>query len=174
MKHSFLLAILAFSMSGMGLAQQSGKPPAGQPPLSPAPPSALQTPHIYTVSPQDKARKNPVRFTDISVAHGKKLFATQCVMCHGDKADGKGDLAGQMKIAPPDFTKPNVLEKMTDGELFTVIGTGSNAMPGQDGRLTEFQRWEIVNFLRAVQGKTPEKATEEEKNQSEHILVIPH
>lgn len=93
---------------------------------------------------------------------GKKLFQTQCAMCHGEKGDGKGELAAEMKIQPPDFTKPETPKNRTDGELFTIIDTGSDIMPGQGKRMRDRHKWEIVNYLRALGGKTPEKSTQKE------------
>lgn len=119
-------------------------------------------PHVFTISPQDAARKNPVRFSEITVERGKKLFLTQCAMCHGEKGDGKGDLAQEMKIQPPDFTKPATLNKRTDGELFAIIDAGSATMPGQEKRMKEKHKWEIVNYLRVQSGKAPGKSTPQE------------
>ena len=62
---------------------------------------------------------------------GKKIYATQCALCHGDKGDGKGELAADMKLNVPDFTKPDTLKDRTDGELFAIIGTGKDPMPSQ-------------------------------------------
>ena len=49
-------------------------------------------PHSYNITPEDRARKNPTRFNEVTVTRGKKIYLTQCAMCHGTKADGKGDL----------------------------------------------------------------------------------
>src|SRR5689334_13480783 len=74
----------------------------------------LQWPHAYDISPEEKARKNPMRFTELSVARGRKLFLSQCAVCHGVKADGKGNLGVEMKISPADFTNPETLKNRTD------------------------------------------------------------
>ena len=141
------------------------------PPASGATTVAPAAPHPMTISAEDKARKNPVGFTEVSVARGKKIYGTQCALCHGDKGDGKGELATDMKLALPDFTKPDTLKDRTDGELFTIIGTGTDTMPSQASRLTETHRWNLVNYLRALSGKVPEKATGKEPE--ENILLVP-
>jgi mono/diheme cytochrome c family protein len=115
-------------------------------------------PHQLVITPEQKALKNPVKFTEESAEKGKKLFATQCAMCHGQTGNGKGDLAEVMHVSPPDFTKPETLANRTDGELFTIINSGSGAMPGEEKRLKENQAWDLVNFLRTLEGKTPAKA----------------
>ena len=154
--------------------KQETPPPAGQAPaaaLAPAQAPATEAPHPKTISAEDKARKNPVGFTDVSVARGKKIYATQCALCHGDKANGKGDLATDMKLALPDFTKPDTLKERTDGELFAIIGGWKDPMPPQAGRMTDTHRWNLVNYLRAVSGKVPEKSTGKEAE--ENVILVP-
>ena len=134
--------------------------------------STPSSPHDFTISPEDAAKKNPVRFTEASVDRGKKVFKTQCALCHGEKGDGKGDLATEMKLNLPDFTKPDTLAKRTDGELFAIIGTGKEPMPSQKGRMTEPQLWNLVNYLRALGGKVPAKATAKE-SADENVILVP-
>lgn len=133
--------------------------------------AAPTAPHPAAISDEDKARKNPVKFTEVSAGRGKKIFNTQCALCHGVKGDGKGDLAADMKLDLPDFTKADTLKSRTDGELFTIIGTGKDPMPGQGGRMTEQQRWNLVNYLRTLSGKVPEKSTGKEPE--ENVILIP-
>lgn len=108
---------------------------------------------------EEKARKNPVEPTAESVEAGRKLFVSQCAMCHGAKGDGQGDLAQELKLTPPDFTKGDPQKKRTDGELFYVITAGHDKMPAQGSRLRDLQKWNLVNFIRSLAraNKTPEK-----------------
>jgi len=130
------------------------------------------SPHNYEISPEDAAKKNPIRFTDASVDRGKKVFKTQCALCHGDKGDGKGDLAKEMSLTLPDFTQADSLSKRTDGELFAIVGTGKEPMPSQKGRMPTPQIWNVVNYLRALGGKVPAKATAKEAA-DENVVLIP-
>ena len=136
------------------------------PPAEPA----VTADHPVVITAEDKARKNPVKFTEVSVERGKKIFGTQCALCHGEKGDGTGGLATDMKLKLPDFTKPDTLKDRTDGELFAVIGTGKDPMPS-GSRLTETHRWNLVNYLRAVSGKVPEKSTGKEPE--ENVITVP-
>ncbi len=104
------------SRHSKGLAGKSPAAPAGR--------------HVFKIYPEDAARKNPVRFSEVSVERGRELYQTQCAMCHGQKGDSKGDAVEEMQIHPPDFTKPDTLGKRTDGELYAIIGSGSATMPG--------------------------------------------
>ncbi len=141
------------------------------PPATPAPTVAPEPAHPATITAEDKARKNPIKFTDVSVERGKKIFTTQCALCHGDKGDGKGELAADMKLTVPDFTKPETLKDMTDGEIYTIMGTGKETMPSQGSRLTETHRWNLVNYLRALSGKVPAKSSGKEAE--ENVILVP-
>ncbi len=137
------------------------------PPAEPAPEAA----HPGTITAADKSRPNPIKFTEVSVERGQKIFKTQCALCHGDKGNGKGELAADMKLTVPDFTAPNTLKDRTDGELFTIVGSGGATMPAQGTRLTETHRWNLVNYMRSLSGKVPEKATGKEPD--ENTITVP-
>ena len=162
------LWLVLLLVTGCLWAQEEKKetpPPAGTTTATPAPA------HELTPSTEDKARKNPIKFTEVSVDRGKKIYATQCSLCHGAKGDGKGELAADMKLNVPDFTKPDTLKDRTDGELFAIIGAGKDPMPGQGGRLSDTHRWNLVNYLRALSGQVPEKATGKEPE--ENVILVP-
>lgn len=76
-----------------------------------------------------------------------------------------------MKIAPPDFTKAESLKDRTDGQLFAIISAGWETMPGQGKRMTDLHTWQIVNFLRSLGGKVPEKSAEKEPE--ENVITVP-
>jgi mono/diheme cytochrome c family protein len=161
--------VLVFSLASLVFLAQV-KTAAGQ--TSGAATSAATPPHNLAVSPDDAAKKNPIRFTDVSVARGKKRYDTQCALCHGDKGDGKGDAAKDLKLNLADFSKPDTLANRTDGELYAIIVSGKDSMPSQKGRMTEAQVWNLVNFLRSLSGKVPAKATPKEAA-DENIVLIP-
>jgi mono/diheme cytochrome c family protein len=174
MKTKIIWTLFMVSLGTSSFLAQEKQPPQEKPPAAPttAAPATTTVPHTYQISQEQKERKNPVRLTDFSAGLGKKHFLTDCAMCHGENADGKGDLAVEMKLHPPDLHKPEVLGKRTDGELFVIISGGSDTMPGENTRMTEKQRWQIINYLRTLEGKTPAKATDKEKE--EEGTVIPH
>lgn len=145
--------------SGIALAQEQQSQQSQQEQTQATTPAVTPAaPHKFVFTPEEKALKNPIKFTAVSVNKGKGLYTTQCAMCHGAAGNGKGDLAGVMHVTPPDFTKPATLAKRTDGELFTIINAGSPSMPGEAKRLKGNQVWNIVNFLRSLQGQTPKKS----------------
>jgi mono/diheme cytochrome c family protein len=165
----FVLAFLPLGALSYWAQEKAEKPSLGAqgaPQTQPPAPT-----HVFTLTEEDKARKNPVHFSELSVARGAKAYKTECAMCHGEKADGKGDLAEDLKLNPPSLAKPDTLKDRADGELFTIIKQGAHvpegtpAMPPEASRLTDRQIWDLVNYLRSLSGKAPEKPTEEEKQE---------
>jgi mono/diheme cytochrome c family protein len=118
-----------------------------------------ELPKPLVIPEEEKNRKNPVPADEESLEIGRKLYTSQCALCHGEKGDGKGDLATDLKLTVPDFTTAEWKKKRTDGELFYIMSTGHGRMPGQGDRLREVQRWHLVNSLRTL-------APEEEKPKS--------
>ncbi len=177
MRFKHLVGLLVFSLAaGTYCAQEKPQSEANTGQKSEQVPATATEPapqpvHGFKLTPEDAARKNPVTFNTVSVERGKKIYDTQCAMCHGEKGDGKGEVAVEMKIAPPDFTKPEVLSKRADGEIYAIIGGGSSLMPGQGKRMTETHTWNMVNYLRALSGKEPARATGKEPE--EGVILIP-
>ena len=122
---------------------------------------ATPMPAEFKVPAEDAKKQNPIKPTESSMAEGKHLFTSQCVMCHGAEGDGKGDLAVSLELAMKDWRDPESLRKWTDGELFYVLDKGKRHMPGQERRLKDDQKWHLMNFIRSLAKK---EATAKEKH----------
>ena len=112
--------------------------------------SPTQTPPPeYKIPPEDARKPNPVKPTVESLARGKKVYAIDCALCHGDKGDGKGDMSSDIKNIT-DFTNPDVQKNATDGEWFYIIRKGKGDMPPEDeGRAKDEEVWNLVNYVRS-------------------------
>lgn len=99
------------------------------------------------------AKKNPVTPTPQSLAKAKELFGYDCVSCHGEKGNGKGDLAKDMGIAVPDFTDPATLKGIPDDTLFTIIHDGKGPMPEEGDRAKTDEIWSLVLYVRSLSQK---------------------
>lgn len=97
-----------------------------------------------------KAVKNPQEATPQSVASGKQIYSSQCVMCHAETGDGKGALAARFKYQMPDFTSSEFQSDWTDGALFYVLTEGHGKMTGEGERLPDGTRWNLVNYVRTL------------------------
>jgi mono/diheme cytochrome c family protein len=116
---------------------QEEKPPQAQP----------AKPLVVPAAERD--RKNPVPAVPEAIEAGRVLFTSQCAMCHGARADGRGDLAAELKIAVPNLADPKRQAKRTDGEWFYIIGHGHLGMPAEK-RLADQQKWEMILYLRSL------------------------
>jgi mono/diheme cytochrome c family protein len=148
-----LLGLLLTGGSALGLRQEQEKKEGAQ----------TELPKPLVIPDEEKNRKNPIPANEESLEIGRKLYASQCALCHGEKGDGKGELAADMKLTVPDFTTTEWKKKRTDGELYYIMSTGHGRMPGQGDRLREVQRWHLVNFLRTLAPGEAEKAKSPEK-----------
>jgi mono/diheme cytochrome c family protein len=112
----------------------------------------------WRAPPEAQKVKNPVRATPESITAGKKIFATVCFTCHGEKGDGKGPAGAMLNPPPANFTDAKMMAEMTDGEFFWRISTGKGAMPSYEKQYSEADRWNLVNYLRTFASAQPKKA----------------
>ena len=111
------------------------------------------------VAPTRAARKaNPIPEDEKSVALGAKLYARECLSCHGAKGKGDGSAAGTLEKKPGDLSSPKLAEQ-SDGALYWKITEGRKPMPTFEKLLTDEERWHVVNFIRTL-AKTGAKAGE--------------
>lgn len=108
------------------------------------------------VKPQtDSASQgNPVKPTPDSITDGKKIYSYDCALCHGTDGDGKGDLAGEMKLKLRDYRDPASLKDETDTDLFSVISKGKGEMPKEADRARPDEMWDLVNYIRSFAKKS--------------------
>jgi mono/diheme cytochrome c family protein len=97
--------------------------------------------------------QNPVPATADSVDKGMTNYSTHCQSCHGEKGDGKGTRAEKLSIAPTNFTDARAMGQITDGELFWKISHGRRPMPSFQDKLTEQERWQLVDYIRTLAQK---------------------
>ena len=107
-----------------------------------------------------KARKlkNPVPPTAEAIAAGLATYQQHCQSCHGKNGDGKGEKASELSVAPGDFTDAQKMAGFADGELYWQITKGRHPMPAFQHKLTDEQRWQLVDYIRTFAGK-PERKT---------------
>ena len=96
--------------------------------------------------------KNPLAGNPAAVAAGRRLYEQACQSCHG--GEGRGDRA-------PALTGGTFKHGGLDGEIFLNIrnGIASTQMPPFK-RLTTEQVWQIVSYVRSLNGATAATPTE--------------
>lgn len=94
--------------------------------------------------------QNPVKPTAESLAQGKKYYGYDCVFCHGENGDGKGEVAISEKMNLKNWTDPSALNGQTDGTLFYIIKNGKGQMPPEGDRVKAPEIWNMVNYIRSL------------------------
>ena len=94
-------------------------------------------------------RKNPVPADQKSIAEGKALYTRECLACHGASGKGDGPAAQDLERSPGDLTSAAVRQQ-SDGALFWKITEGRKPMPSFESKLSEEQRWAVVNYMRTL------------------------
>lgn len=102
-----------------------------------------------------KARKlkNPFPANSERLAVGKDVYTNHCQKCHGVNGDGKGEKAAELSVAPGDFQDESKMNSQTDGELYWQVTKGRRPMPAFGGKLSDQQRWEVVDYIRMFAGR---------------------
>lgn len=93
---------------------------------------------------------NPVPISEASLANGRKYYSINCAVCHGDRGDGSG--AATRYGFPGISLLLDVTKNRSDGYIFGMIRNGRGLMPSYN-RIEERDRWDVVNYVRALQGK---------------------
>lgn len=98
---------------------------------------------------------NPIADTVSSVDRGSVVYEATCARCHGVDALGGGVDAGTTQVRPPNLRSGH-LNQHSDADLYLWISNGlPGGMPAWSGALSETERWNLVNYLRSIDGRGP-------------------
>jgi len=134
-----LISLIPLSFAAVMAAQQTPAPKHG-------------VPAEYKIPPEAAQKANPIKPSPEGMARAKKLYGMDCTMCHGEKGDGKGDMASDIKNIT-DFTNPDAMKDRADGELFYIIRKGKGEMPLESDRAKDDDVWNLINYIRAMAKK---------------------
>ena len=101
----------------------------------------------------DTYKRPAVAYQAISIANGAALYQDSgCAACHGDDGHGNGAAAAALDPPPPDLTGRHA-NAHTAGDLYWWLSYGvkpASAMPGFSLSLSDEERWDVINYLRAL------------------------
>ena len=106
--------------------------------------------------PEDADKtKNPIASSAESIEKGKTLYLERtkgnCIFCHGETGAGNEANFPKLRRKPADLTNKERMTTMTDGEVFWKISKGiTGIMPNGDKRMSEEERWHVVNYVRTL------------------------
>ncbi len=109
--------------------------------------NVIAQPKPWTVPAEYKTKKNPVANDETSNKAGMALYNKNCASCHGKAGLGDGVKARMLKDFPGDFSVA-AYQNQTDGEHFYKTKFGRGEMPKYEGKLTDDEIWNTVNYMR--------------------------
>lgn len=93
---------------------------------------------------------NPVPADSASLHRGRVEYQINCAVCHGRAGRGDGE-ATKLGMVPMPLVSDRA-KALTDGYIWGMIRNGRGLMPSYN-RIEEMSRWDVVNYIRAVQGQ---------------------
>jgi mono/diheme cytochrome c family protein len=155
-----LLASFAVTFRTFGQDPNANKPATSS--QQPQPSTAQQdfSKNTWELPADADKTKNPVAASPESVAKGKELFLERtkgnCIFCHGETGSGNEANLPKLRRKPADLSNKERMSAMTDGEVFWKITKGiTGIMPAGEGRMTEEERWHVVNYVRTLAKEKP-------------------
>lgn len=104
-----------------------------------------------------------------ALAHGREVYESRCLGCHGEKGDGNGPAAKFfVKVLPRNFTSGTFKFRATpsgslptDSDLYRTVtmGVRGTAMPPWY-ELPETDRWDVVQYLKTFGAEFKESLPE--------------
>jgi len=86
--------------------------------------------------------------TPEAVARGRALFAANCVLCHGERGDGRGRRSAGFAKAPANFTDPGWRRGATPRRVFFAIREGLHGTPMPSWKwLGEDETWDLAAYV---------------------------
>ncbi|MFN8390930.1 MAG: cytochrome c [Bdellovibrionota bacterium] len=110
-----------------------------------------EKPFTMTAEEADKRLSNPVPATVNSAWRGQRLYTANCSPCHGIHADAKSPIANTKQLPIPNLLE-DFYKNRSDGRIFAVIHNGGAVMPRYGFKFSEQEHWDVVNYLRFLQG----------------------
>lgn len=77
-----------------------------------------------------------------TLALGETIYGDSCAACHG--AAGAGQVLGAA-----DFTDLRFTDARAPRDFYLVVTQGKGSMPAWQGRLSQDERWAVIDYLRA-------------------------
>ncbi len=96
---------------------------------------------------QEADSRNQPAPTPGALERGAAHFRINCAMCHGASTAEPGPVGKKLKPPPP-ILDHGLLQARDDTHIFNVISLGFGRMPPFKDKLSQLERWELVNFLR--------------------------
>lgn len=128
----------------------------------PAPPGSVPVRDPFGIAPhaagnsqvalQDLASRatNPVPSDSAHLDRGRIYYDRFCAVCHGPTGAGDGTILGPDRFPFAPSLVSAAMAGYSDGYVYAVIRQGRGLMPAYGPRMTETERWQVVNYVRSL------------------------
>ncbi len=147
------LCILALCMIGIGIKNDwDRKKKILVPTILITTALAIALPPLAMEAYPETYQKPTVPFDVISISNGSQLFAEHCTSCHGPQGKGTEVILDPEIKDPTDLLTEPHTAKYTVGNVYHWLSHGipGTNMPGFSAKLSEEERWDLINYLHAL------------------------
>jgi cbb3-type cytochrome c oxidase subunit III len=132
------LIITVLILSACSLAEDITPPPGAQLPSVQQATQSISASPVYPIVPPD-------------LTNGAKIYAQECVQCHGSKGLGDGPRAGQLSVPVASLGLSDFARQYSPAEWYNVVTKGNmeKFMPAF-ANLTDRQRWDVVAYAMSL------------------------
>lgn len=98
---------------------------------------------------------NPIDPNDaVALARGEELYTRFCIVCHGpDGVGANANIAALHPILPAYDLSGAQVAGYSDQYIYAMVRVGRGLMPEYGSRITHFDRWKVVNYVRQLQAQ---------------------
>lgn len=123
---------------------------------------AAQTSLRATLRRAAAAAPSPPAVTQPDLLAGVKLYAENCIICHGTATQVQTNIAAGVYQKPPRFGRPHAFDEgdLLGGVYWEIAhGIRYTAMPAFGNKLSAAQIWQLTNLLKNLDSLPPAVAT---------------
>lgn len=112
-------------------------------------------PVVGVGGPAIQGMVNPTDPSDpASLERGEEIYLRFCVVCHGpDGVGANAYIADKHPLLPAYNVSGPQVAGYTDQYIYAMIRVGRGLMPEYGSRITHYDRWHVVNYLRTLQAQ---------------------
>jgi len=107
--------------------------------------------------------KSPIEVSQANIDEGKRIYSFMCVHCHGEKGKGDGAVVEKGGHAPPGAYDV-ALKDLSVGKMFHTLTYGKGMMGSHSSQLSKMERWQVIQYVQALQNGGAHPAMEVETN----------
>jgi len=87
-----------------------------------------------------------------SLERGEEIYNRFCIVCHGpDGVGANANIADKHPLLPVYNVSGAQVAGYSDQYIYAMVRVGRGLMPEYGSRITHFDRWHVVNYVRQLQ-----------------------